>query len=99
MKLPQAFEMTISRADFVRLLPAAVGHQPFDETVNVFSGIEHQPAGARGWKIELLPLPALRIGAIHLERHRVQINFDGYAEADVAAFLTRFELYFRRGGG
>jgi len=99
MKLPQAFEMTISRADFVRLLPAAVGHQPFEETGSAFSGADAEVGRGRRWKIALTSLPALRIGAICLERHRVQIDFEGYAEADIAAFLTRFEFYFRRGGG
>lgn len=99
MKLPQAFEMTISRADFVRLLPAAVGHQPFQEAGSVFSGRSAEADRGCRWTIALTPLPALRIGAICLERHHVQIDFEGYADAGIAAFLTRFEFYFRRGGG
>ena len=75
MKLPQAFEMTISRADFVRLLPAAVGHQPFEETGSAFSGADAEVGRGRRWKIALTSLPALRIGAICLERHRVQIDY------------------------
>ena len=95
MKLPQSFEMSITRADFLRLLPAAVGHQAF----SVEGGrIEHRD-GRRSWSIRLTALPDLSIGLVRLARHRVVLAFEGYGEEEVAAFIRRFELYFRRGGG
>ena len=95
MKLPSRVDMTITRADFRRLLPAAVNHVPYTEENGTFM----HDSGARGWRISLAPLPQLQIGLIRLERHRVDFKFDGYAEEDIANFMGRFEAYFRRGGG
>ena len=95
MKLPPRFEMTITRADFRRLLPAAVDHVPYAEVDEAFV---HRD-GERGWRIGLASLPQLEIGLIRLERHRVDFDFDGYSPREVDEFMARFELYFRRGGG
>ena len=95
MKLPRVIEMTTTRADFVRLLPAAVGHVDFIDQGDAFA---HQAAG-RGWRIGFASMPDLRIGLIRLERHRVDFSFSGYSQAEIDAFLSRFELHFRRGGG
>lgn len=87
--------MTTTRADFLRLLPAAVDHAPFSDEGAAFV---HQE-GARGWRIGFVSLPQLRIGLVRLERHQVDFDFTGYSTAEIAAFMARFELYFRRGGG
>ena len=95
MKLPLRFEMTTTRADFRRLLPAAVNHAPFVEEDEAFV---HRD-GERGWRIGLASLPKLEIGLIRLERHRVDFDFDGYSLKEIDEFMARFEMYFRRGGG
>ena len=95
MKLPLSFEMTVTRADFLRLLPAAVGGAMFVEEPDAFQHREPQ----RAWRIAFEPLPELRIGLIRLERHRVGFAFEGYREAEIEAFMARFELHYRRGGG
>jgi hypothetical protein len=95
MTLPPRFEMTITREDFRRLLPAAVNHVAFIEEDDAFLCKE----GARGWRIDFTPLPQLRIGLVRLERHRVEFEFAGYTGAEIEDFMARFELYFRRGGG
>ena len=87
--------MTATRADFVRLLPAAVDHVPFVELDGAFVHRE----GKRSWHMGVAPLPQLRIGLIRLERQRVSFEFTGYSDAEIEAFMTRFEMYFRRGGG
>jgi len=95
VKLTQSFDMTITRADFLRLLPAAVNHVPF---VVAGEDIFHAEIG-RSWRMNLSPLPELRIGAIRLARHRLTLEFEDYEQAEIIAFCERFELYFRRGGG
>jgi hypothetical protein len=95
MKLPRQLEMTTTRADFLRLLPAAVDHVAFAEEGEAFVHRE----GARGWRIGLQPLPALRIGQVRLERHQVDFDFSGFTPAEIETFMARFELYFHRGGG
>ena len=87
--------MTITRADFLRLLPAAVHHAPF---VVAGENIVHRE-GNRCWQMRLTPLPELKLGAIRLERQRLELAFENYPETEIAAFIERFELYFRRGGG
>lgn len=102
MKLPPSVEMTTTRADFVRLLPAAVNHVEFREEGNAFVHGGQTALGERSqreWRITLDPMPALRIGSVVLERHRADFRFSGYGPDEIAAFMARFELYFRRGGG
>jgi len=95
MKLPRSFEMTVTRAEFRRLLPAAVGDEVFAETPDAFV---HREAN-RSWKIGFAALPELRIALVQLARHRVEFEFEGYSADEIDAFMARFELYFRRGGG
>ncbi|MFA5912039.1 MAG: hypothetical protein WC830_00630 [Burkholderiales bacterium] len=95
MQLPLRFDMTITRADFRRLLPAAVNQVHFIEEKDAFV---HSERG-RGWRIGIEPLPQLRLGLIRLERHRLSVEFAGYADEEIRNFMARFEMYFRRGGG
>jgi hypothetical protein len=95
MKLPPVIEMTASLADLRRLLPAAVGHVPFVEEAG---GFVHRE-GERGWRIGVSPLPPLQAGLMRLERQRLEFRFDGYPDDEIEAFMKRFEVYFRRGGG
>lgn len=89
------WEMTISRDEFLRILPGAVGATGYRASDTL---IEYEGQGC-GWRIELAPMPELRIGLLALARHRVTIAFRGCGAAERAAFLARFELHFRRGGG
>jgi len=87
--------MTITQAEFLRLLPAAVSHAPFDVSEGIFSHGDRQ----RGWRIALTPLPDLTHGLIRLQRQRAVFTFRGHSADEIAAFLRRFDLYFARGGG
>ena len=91
----RTFEMSISGDEFRRLLPGALAGSDFEEAGNTFAHTE----GGRHWRITLQPLPALGLGAIRLERYRVEWSFAGYSGAEIAALVDRFELQFRRGGG
>jgi len=88
-------EMTLSREEFLRLLPGAVG--PLTETgeADVFEGGD----GPRRWRIRLVPLPDLRVGRMVLPRHQVEIRLEGYAEGEAEGFMARFHRGFQRGGG
>jgi hypothetical protein len=95
MKLPHCLEMTVTRAEFLRLLPDAVGGAAFVEAAGAFQHSE----GQRSWRIGFTPIAELKIGLIRLARHRVAFDFAGYDPEEIDAFMARFELYFRRGGG
>ena len=91
MKYPLAYDATTTRADFVRLLPLAVGGEDFREIDGRFVG--------QGWSVRLTPIALLEIGLVRLERHRVEIEFDGLTAEEQEGFMQRFTLYYQRGGG
>lgn len=91
MKFPLQYEATITRADFMRMLPAATGETGFREVDGLFAG--------SGWSIRLTPIAELRIGMVHMERHRVEIEFNGLTAGEQDRFMQRFTLYYQRGGG
>ena len=91
MKFPLVYDATTSHRDFVRLLPMATGGAAFREIDGEFRG--------PGWSIRLTPIPPLEIGMVRLERHRVEIGFDGLLADEQERFMQRFTLHYQRGGG
>lgn len=91
MKFPLAYDATTTRDDFVRLLPRATGGAPFQEIDNRFCG--------QGWSVRLKRILPLEIGLVRLERHRVEIEFDGLTAEEQDRFMRRFTLHYQRGGG
>ena len=91
MKFPLRYEATISRTEFLRSLPAATDDEDFREVDGRFEG--------KGWSIRLTPITPFGVGMVRLERHRVEIEFDGVTEEGQDRFMRRFTLYFQRGGG
>ena len=87
---PVSFEMTITRAELLRLLPGAVGGALTEED-GAFVG--------PGWRIRLEPMPPLVLGAIAMERLRVVLAFPGLTTREQSVFLERFKNHTRRGGG
>lgn len=87
--------MTISRSEFMRLLPAAVAGTSFEAREQE---IVHSDA-VRGWRISIEPLSDLALGPVRLPRQRVSFEFAGHSQAEMEAFLRRFDLYFARAGG
>jgi len=91
----RVFEMTLDRGEFLRLLPAAVGHETFTEEAGE---LVHRDRD-RPWRIRLAPLPPLALGPIPLARLRVELVFEGWNPDLVEKFMDRFFQYFQRGGG
>lgn len=95
MKLPQSFEASISRAELLRLLPAAVGGLTFIDSGESFT---HRADG-RSWRIRMTPLPERVLGLLRWRPLRLDFSFEGYDPAEIESFMARFELHFWRGGG
>lgn len=93
MAFQRRFEMGLSREEFFRTLPAAVGSFEADDHA------AHWSDGERAWTIQLLPLPDRRLGSVTVPRCQVDLSLHGYADDEAAAFITRFERAFMRGGG
>lgn len=91
MKFPLSYEATITRQDFVRLLAQATGDDNFHNVDSGFRG--------KGWSVRLSPIPPLEIGMVKLERHRVEIGFEGWSTEDQDRFMQRFTQHYQRGGG
>lgn len=88
--------MTISRDDFLRRLPGAVGGEVAgNDGSDCYTGIGEQGR----WTVRLAPLPELTIGRIRLPRLQVHLELDGFDQPARKSFLARWELNFRRGGG
>lgn len=88
------YEMGITRADFLRLLPAAVGHAPFR-----FEGDEIHGDGAPSWRIKLREMPKRRIALLALPVLDVELVIDAPSGTEAKAFVRRFLLGFQRAGG
>lgn len=93
MPVRHCVEMNLSREEFFRLLPAAVG--PFESSGDLIRG----HAGACRWRISLTRLADHRAGSLTVPRHRVDIVIDGCAESEAEPFMERFRRGFLRGGG
>ncbi|MDD5247733.1 MAG: hypothetical protein PHY45_02035 [Rhodocyclaceae bacterium] len=90
--MPRSFEATVSREEFLRLLPAAVDGEAFSEQGDAL-------IGASGWRMHLTLLPSRAFGGVAMECLRVDVEFPGWDERDVERFMRRFALFFQRGGG
>lgn len=88
-------EMTIARDAFLANLPSAVRGIAFDVVGQDIRWSE----GERRGRIVLAAMPDLRLGALRLPRHRVEVWLAGYDRGAERRFVERFELAFRRAGG
>ena len=84
-------QMTISRADFVRLLKRLAG-----------DGLRQEGADrwiVRGVRVAVEGMDDLRIGGLVLPRLMVHLDVSGLDGEAAAEFLGLFNRTFRRGGG
>ena len=88
-------EMTISHADFLRSLPAALNNAAYTVHGNEIR-VEWEN---RELQILLSPQSVSHFGPVPLPVTHVQFVFSGYSELEVQQFLERFDMCYRRGGG
>jgi hypothetical protein len=88
-------EMGMSHAEFFRSLPAAMGEQAF----SICGSTVTAENGSRRLIISLAPEQERRIALLRLPVTWVIFDFTGYSEAEVEAFMRRFERHYQRGGG
>ena len=91
MRFPRTYDATTTREEFLRLLPEATDSATIHETEGRYRGA--------GWSVRLTRIAPLAIGMVRLERHRVEIEFDGFSAEEQDRFMRRFALYYQRGGG
>ena len=88
-------EMTISHADFLRSLPAALNNAAYKINGNEIR-VEWEN---RGLQIILSRESMRSFGPVSLPVTHVEFVFSGYSELEVQQFLDFFDVYYRRGGG
>lgn len=89
------FDMALTREDFLRLLPVAVGGAAFR-----VAGEEIASAGgAPAWRIRLEPRPPRAFGPVGIPVLAVAVTIENASDAQAAAFVDRFLLGFQRAGG
>jgi hypothetical protein len=93
MDFRRTLEMSLSREEFLRFLPAAVS--AFDADGEMVWWAD----GDRRRTIRLRPLADHRLGSVVVPRHRIEIVLESCSEAEGEAFMARFRRAFLRGGG
>lgn len=88
-------QMSISHGEFMRSLPSAAPGL----TLEVANGVIRLSDPPRLVCIELGPEEEFTLGSLVLPRTRVRLAFEGFSEEARRAFLDRFDLAYRRGGG
>jgi hypothetical protein len=88
------YEMALTRADFLRLLPVAVQGE-FAVSEDVING---ESAGVT-WSITVLELEPRRIALLSLPRLNVQLVLRAASTAAADEWLRRFLLGYQRAGG
>lgn len=89
------FDMALTRADFLRLLPVAVGGEPCRVDGNDIIA----EAGTIAWRIRIEEKAGRPFGPVALPVLAVELHLDGATEAQARAFVDRFLLGFQRAGG
>ncbi len=89
-------DMGITHAEFLRLLPRALGDDGFAVAGTT---ITYQDQSGRKLTIQLEPESERRIALMRIATTPVSLHFQGYDEAALDAFMLRFDRAYQRGGG
>jgi hypothetical protein len=87
--------MALTRADFLRLLPVAVGGEAYRIEGNDIVG----EGGRLAWRFRIEERTGRPFGPVALPVLSVQLHLDGATQAQASAFVDRFLLGFQRAGG
>lgn len=95
--VPASFEreMGCTAAELRGWLPGACAPHPVREC----EGGADIAIGSGKLRLRWQPLPPRRIALLSVPRLQVRFDFDALDAAARAAFMQRFDLYTRRGGG
>lgn len=88
-------DMAISHADFMRILPAALDGTHFTRAGDLIQ-VEDQRGRV---EIRLLPETVRTLSSLQIPRTEIELRFFDYGEHAIKAFMSRFDLHYRRGGG
>ena len=87
--------MALTRGDFLRLLPVAVGQAPYRVQGDEIAS----DGGCPGWRIRLEERPARAFGPVAIPVLAVTLSIDGPPDEKAQSFVARFLLGYQRAGG
>lgn len=87
--------MGITRSEFLRLLPAAIGR---DEALLTGDALSGNWKGLR-WRLTIAEKPSRRIAQLSVPVLEVVLDFPGAAPGQARAFVERFLRAYQRAGG
>lgn len=87
--------MALTRAEFQRLLPAAVGHEAYRVEGDEFVALD----GGSRWRIRIAEKPGRPFGPVALPVLTVTLALETVPAAKRQAFVSRFLLGYQRAGG
>jgi len=88
-------EMSITRAEFLRLLPAALHGMPYHRTGNRIEAGENDKALV----LDLEEGGDRVLGSLSLPVLHIELEASGFNAEEWAGLLRRFDLAYQRGGG
>lgn len=88
------FEMALTRADFLRLLPFAAQCNVEESAEEIRGQSAHV-----SWRITLVELEPRRIALLSLPRLNVTLRLDAASDDAAEDWLRRFLLGYQRAGG
>ncbi len=88
-------EFGLTHTEFFRSLPAAIENHPYRVDGNRVT----MDYDDRRVEIELSPEQKRKIALLEVPYTNLHFVFKGFSQQEVDAFMHRFNLYFRRGGG
>lgn len=89
-------QMGITHAEFMRLLPRALGTSTFE----MQGAIIVMPSdGGKQLRITLGPESVRQIALMRMPTMPVALTFSGYTQAEAEDTLARFDRAYQRGGG
>ena len=89
------YEMALTRDDFLRLLPVAVGMETYHVDGDDIVGT----GGTIAWRIRIEERSGRPFGPVRLPVLAVTLALDGATADDARAFVNRFLLGYQRAGG
>ena len=87
--------MGVNHQDLFRRLPAAIGFLKYSIRGDTITIVDQQ----QQLLIRFGEVQERRVGALSLPTTRLDFTFSGFSNSAVVAFMERFDLYFRCGGG
>ena len=95
MSIRLSREMQLTRGEFLRELPAAVGNKEY----RLEDGIAIVDEQDRRVEIRLVDEGVRDLGSLHLPMEKIEFEFHGYNQDEVNSFMRHFDVCTQRGGG